>query len=112
VRSWEAEERGCKWSSPGRDARDGPPRGLPDPQPLTQSGPSPPSPPTPTPTPCPAPLHRYYAPRLAGKTLTKKLHGEVAAAFVERFGPRAGWAHSVLFISDLRQTQALMAGAK
>jgi hypothetical protein len=54
---------------------------------------------------------RYYAPSLKGKTLTKKLHAEVAAAFVARFGARAGWAHSVLFISDLRQSQALMAGA-
>lgn len=51
------------------------------------------------------PTCRYYAPRLAGKSLTKKLHAEVAAVFVERFGSRAGWAHSILFISELRQTQ-------
>jgi len=56
-------------------------------------------------------FHRYYAPRLAGKTLTKKLHAEVAAVFVDRFGSHAGWAHSVLFISDLRQTQQLLADA-
>jgi hypothetical protein len=36
----------------------------------------------------------------------------VQAAFVERFGSHAGWAHGVLFISDLRQTQELMAGAQ
>ena len=53
---------------------------------------------------------KYYAPSLRGRALTKKLHPEVAAAFVERFGPRAGWAHAVLFISDLRQTAAVMAG--
>ncbi|KAI8474872.1 MAG: DNA glycosylase [Monoraphidium minutum] len=55
---------------------------------------------------------KYYAPRLAGKALTKKLHPEVAAAFVGRFGPRAGWAHSVLFISDLRQTKGQLAAAE
>ncbi len=34
---------------------------------------------------------RYYRPALAGKSLTKKVHGEVQAIFVERFGPFAGW---------------------
>jgi hypothetical protein len=36
----------------------------------------------------------------------------VAAAFVGRFGARAGWAHSVLFISDLRQTKGQLAAAE
>lgn len=30
---------------------------------------------------------------------------EVEAAFVERFGPYAGWAHNVLFISDLKSQE-------
>lgn len=34
---------------------------------------------------------RRYAPRLAGKTLSAKLHPAVQAAFVDRFGPHAGW---------------------
>lgn len=48
---------------------------------------------------------RYYTPHLRGKSLTKKLHGEVQAAFVSRFGPTAGWAHSILFIAELATTQ-------
>lgn len=33
---------------------------------------------------------KYYTPHLRGKTLTKKVHAEVQAAFVDRFGPYAG----------------------
>ncbi|GAB4821909.1 hypothetical protein N2152v2_008955 [Parachlorella kessleri] len=44
---------------------------------------------------------RYYTPHLKGKSLTKKIHTEVQAAFLERFGPYAGWAHNTLFISEL-----------
>jgi hypothetical protein len=42
--------------------------------------------------PAPAALQtRYYAPSLRGKSLTPRLHGEVAAAFERRFGAYAGW---------------------
>lgn len=34
---------------------------------------------------------RYYVPELEGKSLTKKVHAEVAEAFTSRFGPYAGW---------------------
>ena len=34
---------------------------------------------------------RYYLPQLRGKTLTPKLHSDVQLAFVQRFGPYAGW---------------------
>ncbi|PSC71280.1 N-glycosylase DNA lyase OGG1 [Micractinium conductrix] len=48
---------------------------------------------------------RYYTPHLRGKSLTKKIHGEVQAAFVDRFGSHAGWAHNTLFISELASTR-------
>ena len=51
---------------------------------------------------------RYYAPRLAGKTLNPKLHGEVQRVFEERFGPYAGWAHNTLFISELASHKVLL----
>lgn len=44
---------------------------------------------------------RHYTPHLRGKSLTKKVHDEVAAALVERFGSHAGWAHNTLFIAEL-----------
>lgn len=34
---------------------------------------------------------RYYAPHLRSKSLTKKVHEEVQKAFVDKFGPYAGW---------------------
>ncbi|GLI60349.1 hypothetical protein VaNZ11_002470, partial [Volvox africanus] len=48
---------------------------------------------------------RYYCPALRGKSLTKKIHGEIQQVFVERFGPYAGWAHNTLFISELASQQ-------
>ncbi|KAL4458510.1 hypothetical protein ABPG75_013375 [Micractinium tetrahymenae] len=48
---------------------------------------------------------KYYTPHLRSKSLTKKIHGEVQAAFVDRFGPYAGWAHNTLFISELASTR-------
>ncbi|KAI7841954.1 hypothetical protein COHA_004481 [Chlorella ohadii] len=53
---------------------------------------------------------KYYTPHLRNKSLTKKIHVEVQAAFVERFGPFAGWAHNTLFISELASTQAKVPG--
>ena len=37
----------------------------------------------------------------AGKTMNKKIMVAVEEAFIERFGPWAGWAHNTLFISEL-----------
>ena len=42
---------------------------------------------------------------VTGKTLTPKLMVAVEAAFIERFGEHAGWAHNTLFISDLASQQ-------
>lgn len=53
---------------------------------------------------------KYYAPHLKSKSLTKKIHGEVQAAFVTRFGPYAGWAHTLLFIAELASTQGKVPG--
>jgi hypothetical protein len=55
---------------------------------------------------------RYYAPHLAKKALTPKLHAEVQQAFVDRFGPYAGWAHNCLFISELASYKHLLPTAK
>jgi len=43
----------------------------------------------------------HYAPELAGKSLTPRLHGAVQAAFEQRFGPFCGWAHNTLFVSEI-----------
>jgi len=44
---------------------------------------------------------RHYLPHLKGKTVTPKVYTEIADFFRSRFGPFAGWAHSVLFTADL-----------
>lgn len=45
---------------------------------------------------------RDYAQHLAAaKSLTPKVHDEIGAVFRALFGSRAGWAHSVLFASEL-----------
>lgn len=51
---------------------------------------------------------RYYAPHLAKKSLTPKLHAEVQQAFVDRFGPYAGWAHNFLFVAELASHKHLL----
>lgn len=48
---------------------------------------------------------RYYAPHLRNKTLNKQVMAAVETAFVERFGPYAGWAHNTLFIAELASQQ-------
>lgn len=55
---------------------------------------------------------RYYAPHLAKKALTPKLHAVVQQAFVDRFGPYAGWAHNCLFVSELASHKHLLPTAK
>lgn len=49
---------------------------------------------------------RYYTPHLRGRSLTPKLHAQVQAAFVAKFGPYAGWAHNTLFIAELASIKA------
>eukprot|EP00899_Mesostigma_viride_P022849 jgi/Mesvir1/3749/Mv15024-RA.1 len=44
---------------------------------------------------------RHYTPHLEGRSLTPRVHGEVMGAFVQRFGPYAGWAHNALFLAEL-----------
>ncbi|BFI31877.1 N-glycosylase/DNA lyase [Marchantia polymorpha subsp. ruderalis] len=51
---------------------------------------------------------RYLLPELADRSLTLKAHQEVQDAFVKRFGTYAGWAHTVLFISELSSQQNLL----
>ncbi|KAG9336065.1 hypothetical protein JZ751_003331 [Albula glossodonta] len=41
------------------------------------------------------------------KSLTDKVHKEIGDFFRELWGPYAGWAHSVLFCSDLKKFQKL-----
>ena len=43
----------------------------------------------------------FYRKDLQNKTLTPRIMGEVEDTFIARFGSHAGWAHNVLFISDL-----------
>ena len=45
----------------------------------------------------------HYTPELADKSLTPKVHAAINEAFETRFGPFAGWAHNILFVSHLRE---------
>uniref|UniRef100_A0A914W915 N-glycosylase/DNA lyase n=1 Tax=Plectus sambesii TaxID=2011161 RepID=A0A914W915_9BILA len=45
-----------------------------------------------------------YMPALRkSKSVTAKLHNEIGQFYRERFGPYAGWAHTVLFSADLKR---------
>ncbi|KAF6211869.1 hypothetical protein GE061_012385 [Apolygus lucorum] len=47
---------------------------------------------------------RYYLPHLREKkTITKKAYDEIDETFAKIFGDYCGWAHTVLFCSDLQQ---------
>lgn len=54
---------------------------------------------------------KYYAPQIKAKSLTPKVHAEVEQAFIDRFGPYAGWAHNTLFVADLAKHKAILAEA-
>ncbi|CAH9085979.1 unnamed protein product [Cuscuta epithymum] len=51
---------------------------------------------------------RYLTPELAGASLTPKLCTRVAEAFVDKYGKYAGWAQTLLFISELPTQKALL----
>ncbi|KAM8863078.1 N-glycosylase/DNA lyase isoform 1-T2 [Spinachia spinachia] len=52
-----------------------------------------------------------YARRKVQKSITDKLHRDVGDFFRTLWGPRAGWAQSVVFCADLERFQALKATA-
>lgn len=51
---------------------------------------------------------RYLLPELAGARLTPKLSGQVAEAFVSKYGKYAGWAQTMLFIAELPSQKAIV----
>lgn len=51
---------------------------------------------------------RYLLPELAGARLTPKLSGQVAEAFVSKYGKYAGWAQTMLFIAELPSQKAII----
>lgn len=50
----------------------------------------------------------HLVPELAGASLTPKLRGRVADAFVTKYGKYAGWAQTLLFIAELPSQKALL----
>lgn len=51
---------------------------------------------------------KYLMPELAGARLTSKLCNCVAEAFVTRYGKYAGWAQTLLFVSELPSQRAII----
>lgn len=51
---------------------------------------------------------RYLIPELAGTQLTPKICNRVADAFVSKYGKYAGWAQTLLFISELPTQKAML----
>ncbi|XP_011003431.1 PREDICTED: N-glycosylase/DNA lyase OGG1 [Populus euphratica] len=50
----------------------------------------------------------HLVPELAGASLTPKLCGRVADAFVTKYGKYAGWAQTLLFIAELPSQKAFL----
>lgn len=50
--------------------------------------------------------NHYHFAKLATKTLTPAVYNQIRSFFIEKFGPYAGWAHSILFCADLKKFQA------
>lgn len=48
---------------------------------------------------------RDYKFKAKGSSMTKLLYDNIKKFFIELWGPYAGWAHSVLFVADLRAFQ-------
>lgn len=51
---------------------------------------------------------RYLIPELAGTRLTPKMYDRVSDAFVRKYGKYAGWAQTLLFISELPAQKAIL----
>ncbi|KAL8485665.1 hypothetical protein ACS0TY_027809 [Phlomoides rotata] len=51
---------------------------------------------------------RYVIPELAGTRLTPKVCDRVSEAFVTKYGKYAGWAQTLLFISELPSQKAML----
>ncbi|XP_057795710.1 N-glycosylase/DNA lyase OGG1 [Salvia miltiorrhiza] len=51
---------------------------------------------------------RYLIPELAGTSLTPRICNRVADAFVSKYGKYAGWAQTLLFISELPSQKAML----
>lgn len=51
---------------------------------------------------------RYLIPELAGTRLTPRICNRVADAFVSKYGKYAGWAQTLLFISELPTQKAML----
>ncbi|KAI9140743.1 DNA glycosylase [Paraphysoderma sedebokerense] len=57
--------------------------------------------------------HRDYGFKLLkSKTLTKKAYTDIGELFRKLWGPKAGWAHSVLFTADLKSFQERLSPVK
>lgn len=49
---------------------------------------------------------QFYMPEYlkgSNKTVTKKMHENIGQFYIDRFGPYAGWAHTVLFTTRLKR---------
>lgn len=51
---------------------------------------------------------RYLIPELAGTRLTPRVFNRVSDAFVSKYGKYAGWAQTLLFISELPSQKAIL----
>uniref|UniRef100_A0A803LMB6 DNA-(apurinic or apyrimidinic site) lyase n=1 Tax=Chenopodium quinoa TaxID=63459 RepID=A0A803LMB6_CHEQI len=51
---------------------------------------------------------RYLMPELAGVRITSKMCSSVAEAFVAKYGKYAGWAQTLLFVSELPSQKAII----
>lgn len=57
-------------------------------------------------------VNHYSFAKSTSKTLTPGVYNEIRAFFIEKFGPYAGWAHSILFCADLKKFQTRSPEAK
>jgi N-glycosylase/DNA lyase len=54
----------------------------------------------------------HYLPKLRGmKSVTPRVYNEIGDFYRARFGPMAGWAHSILFTADLTRFKEKTAGS-
>jgi len=58
---------------------------------------------------------QFYMPEYLNnskQSVTKKMHEDIGRFYIDRFGPYAGWAHSVLFSARLKRFGASMSDSK